>query len=186
MNPDLDRHLADALAALPGLRTDHNPRELRVRIKLAIEQDWLCTWCEDPITPKDIGASRTHRDHIIPLCRGGPDLPWNVELLHERCNRAKRSRMTRRAYAMAAAHGVRVPPPNASALNRAVAAVMDGMDTIDRAIEDLAAAGDLVTTQAWSAALPYLYGALVQGSRAAETMASHGPAAPSEPAKQAA
>jgi hypothetical protein len=93
--------------------------------------------------------------------------------------------MTRRAYAMAAAHGVQVPPPSASPLNRAVGAVMDCMDRIDRAIADLEEAGDLVTAQAWATALPYLYGALAQGSRAAEVMAAHA-AAPPEPTQQAA
>jgi HNH endonuclease len=190
MSDDADRALTAAIAALPGQRTDHCDLELRARIRLAIARDWLCGWCEEMITPQDIGGSCTHKDHIIPRARGGPDESWNIELLHERCNRAKRSRMTRRAYALAAQHGIQVTPPDPGTLYRPIAAVMNSLSVLDRAVEELSAAGPLVDAQAWATALPYLYEALAQGSRAAEAIAARaataGPPGLPEPTQSAA
>jgi 5-methylcytosine-specific restriction endonuclease McrA len=62
------------------------------------QQDWTCTWCEKPLTPEDIGASRTQLDHVIPAIRGGPHASWNKELLHSGCNASKGDRMTAKAW----------------------------------------------------------------------------------------
>jgi hypothetical protein len=89
----------------------------RRRERLAREQDGICPECTLPL-PEDLAG--TEVDHIIPKVRGGPDVPWNRQLVHFRCNRAKRFKLTDRALALAAEHGVRVhlPIPRSAHANR--------------------------------------------------------------------
>lgn len=80
----------------------------RRRERLARAQDGICPECTLPL-PEDLALAEI--DHIIPRVRGGPDLPWNRQLVHFSCNRSKRFRLTDAALALAAEHGVRVHLP---------------------------------------------------------------------------
>jgi GntR family transcriptional regulator len=51
-------------------------------------------------------------DHIIPRARGGPNTPWNKQILHAVCNARKGDKMTPQAEALALARGVQVHEPN--------------------------------------------------------------------------
>ena len=53
------------------------------RRALAEAQGYVCPWCKLPL-PEDLTG--TAKDHIIPRCRGGPHEPWNLQLLHFKCN----------------------------------------------------------------------------------------------------
>jgi hypothetical protein len=83
-------------------------RLARRRERLARAQDGICPWCGLPL-PEDLTG--TEVDHIIPRIRGGPDEPWNRQLLHFKCNKTKRFRLTDAAIALAAEHGVIVHLP---------------------------------------------------------------------------
>lgn len=78
----------------------------RRRTKLATAQAWACTWCS---TSLSADLSRTQVDHVIPVSRGGPDEQWNLQLLHDSCNRAKRDKLTPQALALAAERGISIP-----------------------------------------------------------------------------
>jgi hypothetical protein len=74
-------------------------------------QDGICRWCSLPL-PEDFAD--TEIDHIIPRCRGGPDKPWNKQLLHRECNRGpggKWKALTEEARALAGEHGVTLREP---------------------------------------------------------------------------
>ena len=135
----IDLWIAEATAALRGLATDHGFVELR-RVELAQQQDWACTWCEQPLFPADIGAGRTQVDHVIPIIRGGPREPWNLELLHSKCNGSKGDRMTARAWALAKAHGIEAVAPDPAALRHGVETVRTGLRRIQRVLADFEAA----------------------------------------------
>ena len=77
----------------------------RRRARLAKAQDGICPWCKLPL-PDDL--TDTAVDHIIPRCRGGPNAPWNYQLLHFKCNGrgGKGIKLTPEAEALAAEHGV--------------------------------------------------------------------------------
>ena len=77
---------------------------------LAEAQGYICPWCELPF-PEDLAG--TAKDHIIPRCRGGPNKPWNYQLLHFKCNShgGKGIKLTAEAEALAAIHGVRLHLP---------------------------------------------------------------------------
>jgi 5-methylcytosine-specific restriction endonuclease McrA len=89
----------------------------RRRERLAREQDGICPECALPL-PGDLALAEV--DHIIPRVRGGPDVPWNRQLVHFKCNRTKRFRLTDAAVALAAEHGVRthLPIPRSAHANR--------------------------------------------------------------------
>ena len=85
----------------------------RSRRRLFDAQGGICPWCSLPL-PEDL--AETAVDHIIPRCRGGPDLKWNRQLLHRLCNHGpggKGKQLTEQALALAAEHGVMLhePPP---------------------------------------------------------------------------
>lgn len=83
-------------------------RRAKVKQKLAAAQNGLCAWCGLPL-PADL--ARADIDHIIPVSRGGPDVLWNLQLLHSPCNRrpgAKGQRLTSAALQLAAHYGVAV------------------------------------------------------------------------------
>jgi hypothetical protein len=82
----------------------------RQRERLARAQSGICPWCKLPLPD---GLAGTAIDHIIPLCRGGPDKPWNRQLLHRRCNgpAGKGFKLTAEAEELAARHGVRLHLP---------------------------------------------------------------------------
>jgi hypothetical protein len=137
----IDRYVADATAALCGIGWEHSPAELRRRVELAQQQDWTCTWCEQPLTPEDIGASRTQLDHVIPAIRGGPHASWNKELLHSACNASKGDRMTAKAWDLARRYAVNVVPPDPAALRNGVEAVAGGIRRIRQSLADFDGAG---------------------------------------------
>lgn len=88
-------------------------KRARSRQRLFDAQGGICPWCSLPL-PGDL--TDTAIDHIIPRCRGGPDLKWNRQLLHRRCNHGpggKGRQLTEEAIALAAEHRVtlREPPP---------------------------------------------------------------------------
>jgi len=89
----------------------------RRRERLASAQGGICPECTLPL-PEDLAA--TEIDHIIPRVRGGPDLPWNRQLVHFRCNRSKRFKLTDAARALAAGHGItpHLPIPASAHANR--------------------------------------------------------------------
>lgn len=74
-----------------------------LRKRLAGAQDGFCPECGYAL-PGDL--SETEVDHIIPRARGGPNVPWNKRLVHFRCNRRKRFKLTPEAEALAKEHGV--------------------------------------------------------------------------------
>jgi 5-methylcytosine-specific restriction endonuclease McrA len=76
--------------------------------RLAAAQDYTCPWCKLPL-PDDFAD--TSVDHIIPRVRGGPDLAWNLQLLHARCNSSKWGALTDEAVALAAEHGIILVAP---------------------------------------------------------------------------
>lgn len=80
----------------------------RRRQRLAREQGGICPECTLPL-PDDLAG--TEVDHIIPKARGGPDVPWNRQLVHFRCNRTKRFRLTDAAVALAAERGITLREP---------------------------------------------------------------------------
>jgi 5-methylcytosine-specific restriction endonuclease McrA len=84
-----------------GRRRWRRSRE-RLRQKLAARQANICGWCTRPLPP---GLSGTHIDHVVPISRGGPDMEWNLQLLHWQCNEAKGAQLTPPAIALAAEHG---------------------------------------------------------------------------------
>jgi 5-methylcytosine-specific restriction endonuclease McrA len=106
---------------------------------MAATQDWLCPWCEQPITPEQIQASEVNVDHIIPKCRGGPGDRWNRQLLHALCNRSggKWKQLTEAAIQLAAEHGIelREPPKNPGWRRRVLPPpVRQYLDEMDRDI----------------------------------------------------
>jgi hypothetical protein len=76
---------------------------LAQRAELAKTQDGFCPACGFAL-PDDL--SDTEVDHIIPRVRGGPDRAWNRRLVHFKCNRSKRFKLTDEALALAAERGV--------------------------------------------------------------------------------
>jgi HNH endonuclease len=80
-------------------------RRDRLAAKLATAQGWICTWCCQPL-PADLDW--TNIDHVIPASRGGPHDRWNLDVLHSRCNIAKRDKITPRALELAAEHGITI------------------------------------------------------------------------------
>lgn len=73
------------------------------RARRAKAQGGMCPACLLPL-PEDL--SETEVDHIIPRARGGPNAPWNKQLVHLKCNRSKSMKLTPEAEALAAEHGV--------------------------------------------------------------------------------
>jgi 5-methylcytosine-specific restriction endonuclease McrA len=105
-----DFALPGRLACLTHGRAEATARarrkKARLRQKLANRQVGVCTWCATPLPTLLAG---THVDHIIPVSRGGPDMDWNLQLLHWQCNEAKADRLTEQAIALAAEHGWPLP-----------------------------------------------------------------------------
>ncbi len=100
-------------------------RRDRLAAKLAAAQGWICTWCCQPL-PGDLGW--TNIDHVIPASQGGPHDRWNLDVLHSRCNIAKRDKITPRALELAAEHGI------------TIAAYLDRADVTESVSADSAAA----------------------------------------------
>ena len=89
-------------------------KQQRTSRRLASAQGGICTWCNTAL-PDDL--SGTHIDHIIPKVCGGPDLEWNLALLHKGCNLSKSDRITPQAIKLAAAHGVTIIPSARRSVN---------------------------------------------------------------------
>ena len=79
----------------------------RTARKLAAAQSWTCTWCGERLAADLAG---THIDHIIPLSLGGPDMEWNLALLHAPCNLSKNNKLTPQAIKLADEHGITIGP----------------------------------------------------------------------------
>ena len=75
---------------------------------MAAAQGGICIHCKKPF-PEDLADTAV--DHIIPRCRGGPNAPWNLCLLHRVCNYAKGREFTREAIALAKQHRVILHEP---------------------------------------------------------------------------
>ncbi len=52
--------------------------------RLLVAQKWLCVLCMS-----DLNETGYHRDHIIPLCKGGKHQDDNIQLLCPSCNQEK-------------------------------------------------------------------------------------------------
>jgi hypothetical protein len=78
---------------------------------------------------------------VIPFIRGGPDEPWNRELLHSSCNGSKGRRMSARSWALARQHDVDVVPSDPAALRHGMEAVASGLRRIELLLADFEAAG---------------------------------------------
>lgn len=80
-------------------------RRADARQSLATAQGYVCPWCSLPFAAD---LSDAEIDHIIPVSRGGPDDPWNLQLLHGRCNGTggKFDQITKQALALVAQHGL--------------------------------------------------------------------------------
>jgi 5-methylcytosine-specific restriction endonuclease McrA len=48
----------------------------------------LCGICGEPVAPEEVTL-----DHVVPLARGGPHAPTNVQIAHHLCNCTKGARM---------------------------------------------------------------------------------------------
>lgn len=59
----------------------HTTKDIK---QLSSKQNGLCAWCY-----KELGDSKTHIDHWIPLIKGGTNDPNNLRLLHKTCNLRK-------------------------------------------------------------------------------------------------
>src|ERR1035441_5914534 len=88
--------------------------------------------------PEDL--SGTEVDHIIPRSRGGPNLAWNRQMMHLRCNRIKHCALTSEAAALAEERGVVLREPPRATLRRnaardpgAAAAFREYLDAIPAA-----------------------------------------------------
>lgn len=55
---------------------------------------WVCQWCHEPVDPSLKGRHPMMKslDHIVPLVRGGEHSRANTQLVHFRCNSAKKDR----------------------------------------------------------------------------------------------
>lgn len=78
-------------------------RRERVLRRHAKTQGGICTWCALPL-PDDLKG--VHLDHVIPKAVLVIEEDWNFEALHEKCNLAKLDKLTDRAVALAAEHGI--------------------------------------------------------------------------------
>lgn len=85
--------------------TQHNSPtcRLRHRARLFTDQAGICGWCGGAMPANLV---KTSIDHIIPTSRGGPDDPWNRQLVHAGCNSSKGRQLSPRAVDLATAHGV--------------------------------------------------------------------------------
>jgi len=73
--------------------------------RLAEAQHWICTWeiCWQPILPDH----QVEIDHIIPISSGIViQDEWNLQVLHQGCNRAKGSKITGQSVRLAWKHGI--------------------------------------------------------------------------------
>lgn len=73
------------------LADDFIPRSVRqwdqVRAQLLADADWLCTYCDTPLTWKS-----SHIDHAIPRCQGGTNHLANLHISCAPCNLRKGGR----------------------------------------------------------------------------------------------
>jgi hypothetical protein len=133
-----DQAGAFLLAVISAQDRAHKEAELRRRAAMASRQGWSCTWCMEPLTAEQIAIGGTAIDHIIPLSRGGPTLPeWNHELLHRRCNAEKRNRLTSRAVALAAEHGVTLRLMDPAKLTAALREALELVERAGRVMDEL-------------------------------------------------
>lgn len=65
-------------------------RRQQLALQLAELQGGLCPACGLPLPA---GLRGTHLDHIWPQARKGPDLDWNIQVLHGPCNHRKSDRL---------------------------------------------------------------------------------------------
>jgi len=117
-----------------------NECKFRYRAELFTRQGGTCPWCAAPLPPDlntlSTGGPKVSVDHIIPTLRGGPDLEWNKQLVHAKCNTSKGASMTAAAFALAAEHDVRVldflrareEPPSEGAVTHLLAPLRNGKD----------------------------------------------------------
>jgi 5-methylcytosine-specific restriction endonuclease McrA len=89
------------------------------RAPLYVQQLGICTWCLGRL-PETLAS--VDIDHVIPKSLGGPDEPWNWQLLHHRCNVTKRAKLTPVALEFAAVHGVELATAAPAAGEHAAAA----------------------------------------------------------------
>ena len=75
------------------------------RRRMAATQGGACPWCELPLADD---LSDVAVDHIIPRCWGGPDVSWNRQLLHFKCNGpgGKGDKLTDEARQLAELRGI--------------------------------------------------------------------------------
>jgi HNH endonuclease len=96
-----------------GRRCLQSPEcKFRYRAGLFTRQGGVCPWCAAPLPP-DLNTviakgPAVSVDHIVPTLRGGPDLEWNKQLVHGKCNASKGAHVTAGAFALAAVHGIKV------------------------------------------------------------------------------
>lgn len=81
----------------------HKRRRDKTLRRHAEAQGWICTWCGLRL-PDDL--SNAHLDHIIPRAVLVIEDDWNFDALHGKCNLEKWDRLTERAVALAAKHGI--------------------------------------------------------------------------------
>lgn len=80
-------------ATVNGRRRRLAAVDARPYSKVAIyERDgWVCQLCDEPINRMALWPAEDCAtvDHIVPISRGGADVPENLQTAHWRCNRAK-------------------------------------------------------------------------------------------------
>jgi 5-methylcytosine-specific restriction endonuclease McrA len=70
---------------------------------LALRDGFTCNWCGKRL-PSDL--NETNIDHIVPCSVYHCDDHWNLQILHEKCNKMKSSVVTDNALILAAMHGI--------------------------------------------------------------------------------
>lgn len=70
-------------ALIRGAEGTHSKDDI---ILILEKQNWLCA---NPMCSKDLQKVQRHVDHIVPLSKGGSNLPSNLQCLCGKCNRSK-------------------------------------------------------------------------------------------------
>ena len=81
------RHFRRGTTPCDSAKLCRQRHERRLRVSLAVEQQWNCPLCQQPLPYELRGLA--HVDHIVPKSRGGSDARDNLQTVHAACNRIK-------------------------------------------------------------------------------------------------
>ena len=63
-------------------------------LAIGTKQEWKCVYCQTELKGKGspfTEGKKYHRDHIIPLARGGETIESNIQLTCSTCNNSKKT-----------------------------------------------------------------------------------------------